>query len=426
MIGVTVLATVVLTVPLMLVTSSRARDRGVRELERVAERFAPDVTAASLKGLDDIDLPGTEEAVAVGVYLPDGTRVAGRGPDPGGDLIADVRKTTRNARVGSSLVIARPVVVDDSTIGVIRVSEPLSETVGRARRDQGLLLLFDLIAIVIAGLVGWYLATRLVRPIERIRDDAVRLGKGDFAIPDRKSGIRELDATSEAMSDTAQRLDDILRREREFTANASHQLRTPLTALRIAIEGELMAPREDPSLVLGESLSEIERLESTINTLLRVARRRITGRLVIDSVDWIEGQRLSWREFAEGEHPVKFRTLGTGAVKVSREVLDVISDVLVDNAVRHGTGTVKVSLTIEAESLTLSVADEGNLRRDPADLFVRNDPAAAGTGIGLALARSLAEGEGGRLVVASTDPTEFRAILPDWTDEDWGDSPSRP
>ena len=425
-VGVTVLATTVLTIPLMFVFSSRARDRGVHELERIAERFAPDVTPGAINKSDDFDFPDMDDDATVGVYLPDGTKVAGRGPNPGGDLITDVRFTTRNAKVGSSLVIARPVVNDETTVGVIRVAEPLSETVGRARRDQGFLLLVDLIAVAIATAAGFYVTSRLVRPIERIRDDAVRLGKGDFAIPERTSGISELDAISTSMADTAERLDSMLLREREFTANASHQLRTPLTALRLAIEGELMAPRNDSSLVLEESLGEVERLEATINTLLRVARRRTTNRLLLDFSDWTETQGLNWRDVEDAGRPVQFRTLGTEPVKVSREVLDVICDVLVDNALQHGAGTVNVTINGESGSVTLSVADEGAMERDPADLFVRNDPGAAGNGIGLALARSLAEGEGGRLVVASTHPTEFRVILPDWSDADWGNNPSRP
>lgn len=410
------LATCVLTVPLLFIISSRSEDIGVRELERVAERVAPEVTPATLSRGGAIDLPATEEAIVVGVYRPDGDLVAGNGPKAGGELVTDAKRLTHIGRVGHELVVARPVVADEShkTIGVIRVAEPLSETVAHARRDQALLLLFDLIAVAIATSVGWYLATRLVRPIEQIRNDAVRLGRGDFAIAARTSGIHELDATSAAISDTAGRLEDTVRREREFTSNASHQLRTPLTALRLAIEGEILSPREDQALVLEESLREIERLESTITTFLDLARHRGTVRLPFDVDLWADAQRVRLEDrFGEAHRLLEFRLSGNGSPKISREVLDQIFEILIDNALSHGRGDILVSVVAGSEMLTVSVLDEGKLRRDPGELFVRNDPEARGLGIGLALGRALAEGEGGRLVVAAAQPTELRLTLPD-------------
>jgi signal transduction histidine kinase len=100
-------------------------------------------------------------------------------------------------------------------------------------------------------------------------------------------------------------------------------------------------------------------------------------------------------------------------VQVSRDVLAEICDVLISNAIDHGQGAIAVAASRDASNLVLTVTDDGRLERDPAQLFVRHDPHAAGSGVGLALARSLAEGEDGRLVVASPEPTCFRLILPD-------------
>ncbi len=426
-IGVTFLAVGVLTVPLAIITSVRSRDDAIRELERVAERVATDVTAASMNEGDQIELPQVEDSVTVGVYLLDGTLVAGRGPEPPGGHVTDTGLLTRNDTIGSDLVVARPVVADETARAVIRVAEPLSETEGRIRREIGLLLLFDVAAVAVAAGAGWFLAARLVEPLEEIRDDAVRLGSGDFAITERTSGVAELDATSEALAETAQRLDSTLRREREFTANTSHQLRTPLTALRLSIEGELLSPRPDASLALRESLQEIDRLDSTIATLLEVARRRTGHRTPLDPQEWIQDLHQRWiGPLTDAGRAVRFTASDSVPVQVSREVLDEIGNVLIDNALHHGRGTVTAVVAGGSGSLTLTVSDQGDLGRDPSELFVRHDPAASGTGVGLALARSLAEGEGGRLVITSTSPTSFLVVLADWSNTDWGEQVSRP
>lgn len=412
-IGVTILATAVLTVPLAIVVSRRAGEEGVHELERVAERTATDISSESLQGLDEIELPDTETGVAVAVYSTDGRLLAGAGPDPAGPAVLDTGLLTRSHEVGHSLVVTRPVVLDETTAAVIRASEPLSETRGRVRRELALLLAFDAAALIAATAAGWFVARRLVKPLDLIRDDAVRLGAGDFAVERRHSGVSELDATSAALADTAERLDDTLRREREFTANASHQLRTPITALRVSIEGELMTPRDDRTLVLDESLAEIDRLESTISTLLEVARTRDVERTEVDLSEWAAATRGRWHTQISSRDRTSDFTGAHESVRVSREVMDEITDVLIDNALAHGDGEVRVEAKGGGGVLSLTVSDEGELGRDPAGLFVRNDPAATGTGVGLALARSLAEAEGGRLVV-STAPTRFKLVLPDW------------
>lgn len=412
-VGVTILATAVLTVPLAIVSSLRARSESVRELERVAERVAADISVASLRGGDEIDLPEIESAVSVAVYLPDGTRIAGNGPATADQLVEATDLLTRQGTVGSSLVVTRPVVIDEQTKGIIWVAEKLSETEGRVRRDILMLVAFDLAAIGIAAAAGWFLSRRLVEPLELIRDDAVRLGGGDFAIRRRVSGVAELDATSQALSGTAKRLETALHREREFSANASHQLRTPLTALRLSIEGEVLNPREDRLVVLNESLEEIDRLESTIATLLDVARRGTTHRSPVELSRWMNTVRLRWSSrLTEAARTGRFDATEGDPVDISSQVLDEITDVLISNALAHGSGEVTVAVAAGSGSVILTVTDSGTLERELDQLFVRYDPGAKGNGVGLALARSLAEGEGGRLVLAQVAPTQFKLVLP--------------
>jgi signal transduction histidine kinase len=231
------------------------------------------------------------------------------------------------------------------------------------------------------------------------------------------SGINEVDETSEALSETAGRLEAMLARERSFSADASHQLRTPLAALRLAVETELLDPRPDAVGVLEESLTQIDRLEETITTLLAVARDRPPPRGLLDVQAFDDGVHRRWDDrFSNARRRLRGPASTPIAVHVSVAVLDQIVDVLVGNALEHGVGDVHLGLRRSAGGgLAVEVADAGSLDRDPTGLFQRRDPDASGHGVGLSLARSLAEAEGGRLVLASAAPTTFRLVLPDAT-----------
>ena len=281
-IGVTAMATLILTVPLALIIARRESADAIRELERVAQRTASDLPTKIGGTGDPIELPRVEENVQVGVYTPDGQRVAGSGPAFADSVTTRANRLVVDGTVGDQRVLADPVFVDERLIAVVRVAEPVADTAARVRHDILILVAFDLAAVVIAAGVGWFVAARLARPVRVIRDDAVRLGDGDFSIDPKRSGIGELDETAAALAETAGRLEAVLARERAFSADASHQLRTPLAALRLSIETEILDPRPDRLQVLEEALHEIDRLEGTMTTLLDVARDRPTSRGPVD------------------------------------------------------------------------------------------------------------------------------------------------
>ena len=413
-IGVTAMATLVLTVPLGVIIARRASADSVRELERVAQRAASTLPTRINTSGDPIELPRVEENVKVGVYLPDGTLVAGSGPSSADSVTTGAHRLVVDGRIGAERIVADPVVVDERLIAVVRVAEPVADTSARVRHDILILVGFDLMAVAIAAAVGWFVAARLARPVRLIRDDAVRLGDGDFSIDTRHSGIAEIDETATALADTADRLEAVLLRERSFSADASHQLRTPLAALRLSIETEVLDPRPDHRLVLDEALFEIDRLEATMTTFLDLAHDRPTPRRPVDLDDFLHDLRTRWTgPFASRSRPFRCTTYGRVDAHVSRPVLDQILDILISNALDHGSGTVDVQVIESPGGMVVTVRDEGALDRNPDDLFTRRDPGATGHGVGLSLARSLAEAEGGRLVLAPSRPTEFRLILPD-------------
>jgi signal transduction histidine kinase len=414
MIGVTILSTVLLSIPLVIIISNREKDDAFLELDRVAARTAANVPSNVNVDPDRINLPDVDDAIDIAVYDRAGRRISGRGPDVADTLTHSAFAVSRSSVIDDERVVARPITLGRNRLAVIRVSEPLAETSRKVREDILWLVLIDLGAIVVAGVVGWAVATRLVRPLRVIRDDAVHLGHGDFSIQPARSGVAELDETAEALAETARRLDGVMRREREFTTNASHQLRTPVASMRLVLEGELMRPRPDRDLVVRESLEEVDRLEGTIQTLLAFARDRPLRREVLDVAAMTEGIRSRWSPVLEADGR-RLEVAGGGdlAPHLSAEVLSQIVDVLIGNAVAHGEGTVSVAVAERGSNLTVAVSDEGVVNRDPAELFVRRHSSADNHGVGLALARTLAEAEGGRLSLASVDPTTFVLVLPD-------------
>lgn len=412
-VGVTVLATTVLTVPLAVITARREADASARELEQIADRAAAALPTSLGADGDPIELPDVESDVELAVYLPDGTRLVGTGPQIADSITDQAAGAPSSGTADRMRILAEPIIIDERQIAVVRVAEPLAQSDERLRRELLVLLAIDLAAVMIAAGIGWVVAARLARPVRRIRDDAVLLGQGDFSIDPHRSGVTELDETADALAETAERLGTMLARERAFSADASHQLRTPLAALRLSIETELMDPRADPTAALHEAVNEIDRLENTVATLLDIARDRLPQREPLDVDDLLSELRRRWqRPLQEAGRSLRCSTSGRTTARVSRAVIDQVLDILVSNALEHGAGSVSVSITDASGNLIVTVSDGGRLERDVAELFTRRDPGASGHGVGLALARSLAEAEGGRLVVGSAEPTTFLLVVP--------------
>jgi signal transduction histidine kinase len=411
-VGVTAMATVVLTVPLTIINARREADLSRQELERIAQRTLAELPDNLSPRQTRIELPKVESRVKVGVYLPDGSLLAGNGPATADRITKAAHRLEASGVEGAWRILGLPVINNEHLAAIIRVAEPAAETTTRVRNDLLLFIAFDVAAVGIAALVGWFVSSRLARPVREIRDAAVRLGEGDFSIAPGPSGVDELDETAEALSDTAGRLEAMLARERAFSADASHQLRTPLAALRLTIETELLDPRPDQSAVLDEAIEEIDRLELTVSTLLDLARDRPHHRSQVQVDALLDDIRQRWAEpLADRGRRLRCESRGDATARVSRPVVEQILDVLVGNAVDHGSGEVAVVARMSGANLDVTVADQGRIDRDGSQLFTRRDPEASGHGVGLYLARSLAEAEGGRLVLTEHQPTTFRLIL---------------
>ena len=395
-VAVTALAVAMFGIPLavaihhLYVTDARTR------LEREATLAARDIPPDFGAGTDPIDLPTDAKGITLGLYDVSGARVSGSGPNVG-DVA--VRRALLNAiddeEVGDVLVAAVPVAVNERVVAVIRAETSIRPTERRAYVAWALMAAFGALIVGLAGALAVVQANRVTRPIRRIGDRATRLGHGDFTITVPHAGVTELDDLADALTATARRLGQAMEREQAFSTHASHQLRTPLAGLRLAVETELTDPRADPTLTLHEVLTGIDRLETTVTDLLRLGR--VPARVEQLDVDAVYAHvRTHWHGplAARGRRLDLTPVRSVPDVAASNAAITQALDVLVDNAVRHGAGTVTLAVRPVAGGITISVTDEGpgpGLAPTPEH---RTDD----HGIGLQLARTLVETERGRLL----------------------------
>ena len=234
----------------------------------------------------------------------------------------------------------------------------------------------------------------------------------------------EIDAVAAALDTTAVRIARLVGREREFSADVSHQLRTPLTALRLRIEE--LAHLDDPALVAEEAreaLAEADRLERMISELL--SSRREEGRTTRETIalDALARRHVSsWvTTFTRAGRVLRLHVSSRPDVSGTPGNVGQALDVLLENALRHGAGTVTVEVLDRRSHGCVAVEDQGPGVPEGSEhvIFQRGRSLDGGTGIGLHLARALVESSGGRLVLARRSPARFEIHLR----QAWSDAP---
>ncbi|MGH3911677.1 MAG: HAMP domain-containing protein, partial [Pseudonocardiaceae bacterium] len=244
-----VLAISLFGVPLAIAVSQYAVMNERAKLEREADAAALGVSEDVVRGKIPRWLPDTTGDTDLAVYVYDGPqilRILGEGPTGGDAAVSQALGGAIGRRdPDRELVVSVPVTHENDVIGAVRAASPRS-----AIYQQ-----IGLAWLAMSGLAGvavcmvWLLARRqagrLARPLEELSVAAHRLGEGDFSVRTPPVDIPEIDAVSSALNSTAVRLDDMLARERAFSADASHQLRTPLTGLRLRLEAALDRPGQD-------------------------------------------------------------------------------------------------------------------------------------------------------------------------------------
>jgi signal transduction histidine kinase len=416
MVAVTVVAVVLFAIPLAVALSDLHREEEFVRMERTAAEAAAEIPAQFPAGSKPIELASTSHHV-IGLYDRSGRRIAGSGPRRGDAIVrAGLRGDVTDLDTGGRLVASLPVTRGERVVAALRVSVPKSVVTDRTRSAVSWMALLGIAAVVISAAIAVWQSRRLARPVARLSDVAARLGDGDFTVATDPSAIPEVDAVAEALERTARRLDRIITRERRLNEDVSHQLRTPVTSLRVTLEAARLNPGADRDQAIDEALVEVDRLESTIDDLLALAREEPSVRPETELDELLRRVEADWRPRLERDRRRLTVTLARGlsSVSVSDRAIRQILDVLVDNARRHGAGTITVSARPASSGVIVEVGDEGpGVIGDVEQVFERRVSSSGGTGIGLALARSLAEAEGGRLVLRSSGSRPvFTLVLP--------------
>ena len=281
------------------------------------------------------------------------------------------------------------------------------------------------IAAVMAGatvLAGWLtalLARRLGRPVEELAEAAGRLAAGDPRPLGRRYGVADLDQVADGLDTSARRLSSLLAADRELASDASHQLRTPLTALSMRLE-EMITSADDPDVVREEgsaALAQAERLADVVTQLLGPARRATASAAALTGIDEIVQQQVIEWEPAFRRAGRKLVVIGVRGLQahVTPGGLAQVLATLLDNALMHGGGTVTLQTSQNSRSVVIEVRDEG--KGVPPELVNRIFERSVsgrpeGTGLGLALARTMAAADGGRVVLIKPKPATFAVFLP--------------
>ena len=309
---------------------------------------------------------------------------------------------------GTVRILARP--LDGSPGTVVVVGQSLGD---RDETLHGLLASFAIggpVAVVIASLLGYGLATATLRPVDamRRRASAVSLeGSGALLpLPAARDEIRDL---GETLNEMLERLRASFEHERQFVADASHELRSPIAVVKTELEtmlrndhpGELDEP-------LRAALDETERLARLAEDLLVLARASDDAlalrRERLDAPDVLAAarERFADRAGADGREVVVEAMPGLQLWADPSRLRQTI-DNLIDNALRYGAGDITLSARPSGSGTEIEVADEGAgfpaaVRKRAFERFARGDDtrSGGGAGLGLAIVQAIAEAHGGR------------------------------
>ncbi len=430
------LAIIALALPLGINVARRASSDFAVQLTEKAEDIAAEVPAAQRQGdaalaalvrrqpelgrVIVVDDDATLVADSTG-RRPLGTDYRYRGEIPLALNGQPTRLERTYRNTGTQYVVATPVVEDGRIVGAVRVNARIEQVQQRIRERLAVLVAVSLTVLAVGTAVAVAVAGSLTRPLRRLATTAGRLGQGDLSARVDEDGQAEVVEVAAALNTMADRIERTLKAQRDFLANASHQLRTPLTGLRLRLEA--LNVTGDPNARAG--LAEVDRLGRLVGDLLTLLRAGVppaagdttdAGVAGQEAVDrWAilagdRGQRLTFRAVTE-----------CPPLAVGEQDLEIALDNLIENALKYSpTGsTVTVTLDRDGEHGVLTVADDGpGIADDERDAVFerfyrgRSGGDLPGTGLGLAIVREAVQRWGGSVALDTDGGTRVTLRLP--------------
>jgi signal transduction histidine kinase len=418
---ITALVLALLVIPLGLTFAQREEDQLVADLERDATVLA----SLAEDGLErsetfDYQALATEYEARTGarVVIVDAEGISVADTQPVTDAPRDFSTrpefeaalagersdgTRPSETLGTDLLyVAVPVSSGGVVHGAVRVTYPTSEVDARVRENWLRLGLLSAAVLLLVAGVGVVLARSVTRPVRELERATAAMARGDLTrrVPvDR--GPPELRSLGQSFNDMAARLDELVRAQQAFVADASHQLRTPLTALRLRLEN-VQAVSDGPERPdLDAAIEETNRLSRLVDGLLLLARA--DGRQPVceptDLVPILAERQRTWAPLAQERGvEIVLSTPDHATVLALPGTVEQIVDNLVDNALEVSAAGHPIELSIEptASATVMHVVDHGpgldeGARARAFDRFWRSpDAPSGGSGLGLAVVRQLA------------------------------------
>jgi signal transduction histidine kinase len=414
---------VVLIVPLGRTFAAREQDRLISAIERDATVVA----GMSEEGLEEGQPLGLDLLLARYTQDPGGRIVI---VDAGGISVADsdnldgpprdfstrpefiealagrVDRGIRSSEtLGEDLIfVAVPAGSDGSVLGAVRITYPATTLEDSVRDNWLRLCVLSLVVLAAVTIVGFTLARSVTRPVRALEETAASLSAGDLAARVTVSGPPEIRELGRTFNETADWLEALIDSQRGFVADASHQLRTPLTALRLRLENLRYAVDPSDLPAVEAALSETGRLTRLVDGLLALARAEAehAPREVVDLTAVVAGRAGAWEPLAsDGGVTIVTELPATAPARMAPGATEQILDNLVSNALdaTGEGGVITISVVAAGNRWELHVSDEGpgmteEQRAAAFDRFA-SGKGERGSGLGLSIVRQLARSGGG-------------------------------
>lgn len=311
------------------------------------------------------------------------------------------------------LYVAVPVLSGDRVLGAVRLTYPaatVDDTVAAKVRSLGLVALST---VALAGLIGWILARTVTRHLRDLTRLTERFADGRLdERADARRGAPELRSLARSFNGMADRVTGSLEQQRRFAADAAHQLRTPLTALRLRLDrARSLAPDDPVEQRIAAAEAEVDRLDTLVEGLLRLSRGE-AAMLQLTSVDLavVAAERVEhWRPLAEERGVgIDAELAAAPPVLASVQALEQIVDNYLDNALEVSPAGSRILVRVAAsgDGAAVHVLDRGPGLPE-ADLqrafqrFWRGRADTHGSGLGLSIVAQLAGSSGGDAALAN-------------------------
>lgn len=288
------------------------------------------------------------------------------------------------------------------------------------------LVLLGILLVGVAVVLGVLAARHLSRPFQDLARLAGEFGRGRFDVEVPHYSIPEAEEIGTAMREAQREVTGLIGREREFAANASHQLKTPITALKLGLEDLALWPQTHPDVAaeLTRGIGQLDRLSVSVHDLLELARgRRVDSAQEIDLCALIVDTAERWRpRVSTAKRELVTLAPGQIAVRMAPGPVAKILDILIDNALQHGRGVISITVLALDTHVRVQVSDQGKGGIDD-EVFRRkldvrllaadsNAAASRGNGISLSVATEVAEAMGGYLRLEPVPSSTLVLMIP--------------